>query len=143
MSSTDNTENTRIVLVVQCAQVTDQVCPGCLCEHAFTARTGGFTRYHGMENIRYNAFSCGGCPGRPVLRKLINYKRNLKKRENLSPDVVTVHLSSCITKSNHHGPRCPHIDYIKRQVGETGFRCVEDSRISAKSEEHRQAGRYS
>lgn len=130
------------IVVVQCDQAVHQVCPGFLCEHAFTARTGGFARYPVEAKLRYMAISCGGCPGTAVLRKLINLKRNLKKRENLDSGIAVVHLSTCITRSNHHGPRCPHIDYIKGQVERAGFDCVEDSRISPLAEKRREEGLY-
>lgn len=130
------------VMVVQCARVVDEVCPGFLCEHAFNARTGGFARYPADRRMRFNTMSCGGCPGRAVLRKLTNLKNNLKKREQLGPESVVVHLSTCITRSSHHGPRCPHADYIKGQVARAGFDCVEDSRISNLSEKRRREGIY-
>ncbi len=130
------------VVVVQCDKAVHQVCPGFLCEHAFNARTGGFARYPADQKMRYAAISCGGCPGTAVLRKLINVKHNFKKREQLSHDIAVVHLSTCITRSNHHGPRCPHIDYIKGQVARAGFDCVEDSRISSTAEKRRREGMY-
>ncbi|MCC8190423.1 MAG: CGGC domain-containing protein [Planctomycetes bacterium] len=132
----------RYIVVVQCHAVTRHTCPGFLCEHAFTARTGGFTRYPRDLPLRYLALSCGGCPGQPVLRKLLNLKRNLQKRENLPVECAVVHLSTCITRSNHHGPRCPHADGLHRQVVEAGFQCVEDSRISDLAEKRRREGRY-
>ena len=135
-----------MIVVVQCDQVVHQVvhqvCAGFLCEHAFTARTGGFARYPAEQKLRYTAMSCGGCPGRPVLRKLMNLKHNLKKRESLTPDFAVVHLSTCITRSSHHGPRCPHIDYIKGQVARAGFDCVEDSRLSDLAIRRRAEGMY-
>jgi predicted metal-binding protein len=130
------------VVVVQCDQVVHEVCPGMLCEHAFTARADGFARYPKEQALRYNAISCGGCPGRPTLRKLMNLKNNLKKREGKAADAIIVHLSSCITRENHHGPRCPHIDYIKNQVAEAGLDCVEDSRLSPTAEKRRKEGVY-
>lgn len=142
MSEDEIAAATKIVLVVQCDEVTRKVCPGALCEHAFSARIDGFKRYGGKKDIRYAATSCGGCPGRAALRKLVNFKRNIKKKENLAADDVTVHLSSCMTRTNHHGPRCPHIDYIKYQVEEAGFRWLEDSKLSATAEKRRREGMY-
>lgn len=130
------------VVVVQCDQVVHQVCPGFLCEHAFNARKDGFARYPAEQKLRYAAISCGGCTGRAVLRKLMNLKNNLKKREQIDPSTIIVHLSTCITRASHHGPRCPHIDYIKGQVARAGLDCLEDTRISPNSEKARQAGRY-
>lgn len=133
----------KYVITVQCDQATHQVCPGMLCEHAFTARTGGFAGYPLEQPLRYNAMSCGGCTGRAVLRKLQNLKNNLKKREQIEPEAIVVHLSTCITRASHHGPRCPHIDYIKGQAARAGLDCVEDSRISDAAEKRRAEGWYS
>lgn len=130
------------VLVVQCDQAVRDACPGYHCEWAFGLRTGGFARYPAEQELRYASISCGGCPGTPVLRKLMNLKKALKKREQAGTEGVMVHLSTCITRSNHHGPRCPHIDSIKGQVDRAGFDCVEDSRISDLAEKRRQRGMY-
>lgn len=137
-------ENARLeyVVVVQCARVTHEVCPGFLCEHAFYQRKDAFADYPGDRRLHYLAFSCGGCPGTGTLRKLINVEKNLKKRENLTRDNAVVHLSTCITRSNHHGPRCPHIDCIKGQVERAGFVCREDSRVSPLAEKRRGEGMY-
>lgn len=134
--------NKGYVVVVQCDQVVHEVCPGFLCEHAFNARKDAFARYPAEQKLRYIAISCGGCPGRAVLRKLQNLKTNFKKREQLTPDFAVVHLSSCITRTNHHGPRCPHIEYIKGQVARAGFDCIEDTRLSPYAEKRRQEGIY-
>lgn len=130
------------VIVVQCDQNVHEVCSGFQCEYAFNARKDAFDRYPADRPMRYISMSCGGCPGRGTLRKLINFKKNLKKRENTSHDVAVVHLSTCITRNSHHGPRCPHIDYIKTQVERAGFDCVEDSRISPAAEKRRAEGMY-
>ncbi|MCC8180824.1 MAG: CGGC domain-containing protein [Planctomycetes bacterium] len=131
------------VVVVQCDRVVSHTCAGFQCEWAFNARLDAFANYPKDAQIRYLPMSCGGCPGQATLRKLINLKRGLKKREGAGIDKVMVHLSSCMTRSNHHSPRCPHIDYIKAQVAEAGFDCVEDSRISPSAEKQRAAGKYS
>lgn len=131
------------VVVIQCDQVVNQVCSGFQCESAFNSRQGGFAHYPAERKMRYISMSCGGCPGRATLRKLVNLKKCLKKRDNLDKDIVAVHLSSCIARSNHHGPRCPHADYIREQVKRGGFDClVEDSRISPTAEKRRQTGCY-
>lgn len=138
----ENATTKSYVVVVQCDRVVHEVCPGSLCEHAFNAREDAFARYPADRPVRYNAISCGGCPGTAVLRKLMNLAHNLKKREQTDRSIVVVHLSTCITRSNHHGPRCPHIEYIKGQVARAGFDCVEDSRISPSAEKRRQEGCY-
>ena len=131
-----------LVVVIQCDQVTREVCSGFLCERAFRARTGGFAGYPAKPDIRYLSLSCGGCPGRAVARKLANLRRNLKKHENLDADCVAVHLSSCISRSNRHGPRCPHVGYLKGQAKRSGFACFEDSHISKLAERRRREGSY-
>lgn len=130
------------VIVIQCDQVVHEVCAGFLCEMAFSSRKDAFARYPADRSMRYVSMSCGGCPGRATLRKLINFKNNLKKREQKTPESVVVHLSSCITRTNHHGPRCPHIDYIKKQIEEAGFEWVEDTRLSPTAEKRRAEGIY-
>lgn len=132
----------RYVVVVQCDQVVRHVCSGFQCEHAFNARTDAFSRYPADAKVRFITMSCGGCPGRAAHRKLINLRKNMKKREDLDKDVVMVHLSSCITRSNHHGPRCPHVDYIKEAITRAGLEYVEDSRLSPTSEKRRAQGMY-
>ncbi len=130
------------VAVVQCDQAVNEVCSGFQCEWAFSERLDAFSRYPRDREMRYLSMSCGGCPGRATVRKLMNVKKCLKKREGRDNAHVVVHLSSCITRSSHHGPRCPHIDYIKAQVKRAGFDCVEDSRLSPKATQRRSEGLY-
>ncbi len=131
----------KMVVVVQCDQVVHEVCPGFMCEHAFTKRSDAFQEYP-PENVRYMAISCGGCPGRAVWRKLVNIRNNLKKREQSGTEGVTVHLSTCICRASVHGPRCPHLDYLKAQIERARFAYVEGSRFSKLAEKHRAEGRY-
>ncbi len=131
----------KMVVVIQCDQAVRENCPGYLCSWAFDTRIDAFKDYP-KEGVRYMATTCGGCTGRAVWRKLVNVRNNLKKRDQLTPDAVMVHLSTCITRSSVHGPRCPHIDYIKGQIERAGFDYVEDSRISQLAEKHRAEGRY-
>ncbi|MDR1534042.1 MAG: CGGC domain-containing protein, partial [Planctomycetota bacterium] len=109
------------VVVVQCGEATGKVCSGFLCEHAFNSRLDAFAGYPAEQRIRYNAISCGGCPGRAVLRKLVNLTKNLKKRDGLGMESVVVHLSTCIVRPSHHGPRCPHLEYLREQVARAGL----------------------
>lgn len=129
------------VVVVQCAQAVDAACSGFMCEHAFNRRADAFAAYS-TQGVRYNAMSCGGCPGRPVLRKLVNLRHNLMKREKTGAEKAVVHLSSCIVRASHHGPPCPHLDYIKAQVARAGFDLVEGSRTSRLAEKRRAEGMY-
>jgi predicted metal-binding protein len=137
-----NPNETSYVVVIQCDRAMNQTCAGYQCEWAFSTRKDAFARYPAGEGIRYLSMSCGGCPGRAVTRKLTNVKKGLKKREQRGIDSVAVHLASCITRSSHHGPRCPHIDAIKQQVELAGFSWIEDSRISPTAEKRRAEGLY-
>lgn len=128
------------VVVVQCEQAVGAACSGFMCEHAFSRRADAFAGY--PAGVRYNAMSCGGCPGRPVLRKLMNLKRNLMKREETKAERAVAHLSTCIVRASHHGPPCPHLEYIKAQVARAGFDLVEGSRFSPRAEKLRSEGVY-
>lgn len=130
------------VVVVQCEQATHHVCAGFQCEWAFSSRLDAFARYPADRKVRYLPISCGGCPGRAVTRKLMNLKTGLKKREQRGMESVAVHLSSCITRASHHGPKCPHEDAIKIQVERAGLSWIEDSRISQLAEKRRAEGMY-
>ncbi|MCC8116310.1 MAG: CGGC domain-containing protein [Planctomycetes bacterium] len=132
--------NKKQVVVIQCDGAVHEVCGGFMCEHDFNARLDAFRGY--PEGTRYMSISCGGCPGRATLRKLKNITKNLKKREQREPGDVMVHLSTCITRSSTHGPRCPHIDYIKGQIERAGYDYVEDSRISPIASKRRAEGMY-
>lgn len=135
-------EEKRYVVVVQCDQVVHEVCSGFQCEYAFNERRDAFSVYPADRPMRFLSLSCGGCPGRATLRKLKNFLHNLKRRQNREAGEVVVHLSSCITRSNHHAPRCPHVDYIKAQVERAGLDWVEDSRISPTAAKRRAQGMY-
>jgi predicted metal-binding protein len=103
------------VVVVQCHIVKER-CSGYLCEFAFNERRGGFLDYPENKKIRFLTFTCGGCCGRAVHRKLVNLLQKIKKKENVDKDRIMVHLSSCITSDSYHGPPCPHIDYLKTMI---------------------------
>lgn len=129
------------VVVVQCS-IVKQRCPGYLCEKAYNERTGGFVDYPKDRKYRMIFMECGGCCGRAVHRKLTLLKRTLQKKEGIGLDRIVVQLSSCVSKSNYHGPPCPHLDYIKELVARIGMDLREDTVISAKSEQRRKDGIY-
>ena len=131
----------QFIAVVQCHLV-KQRCSGYQCERAFHHRLGGFQRYPADEPLRSMHLTCGGCCGRPVQRKLSNLLKQIKKREGIQRDQVVVHLSSCITKDNHHGPPCPHLEYLEALIGKLGVDMVRDTTVSAKSEKLRAEGVY-
>jgi len=134
-------EDREYIAIVQCHLV-KQRCSGYFCEKAFHERTGGFARYSRDKAYRTLYLTCGGCCGRPLHRKLSDLVRNIKAKEEVEKGQIVVHLSSCITKDNYHGPACPHIDYLKELIGKLGLDVCEDTSISQKAEERRQAGIY-
>jgi len=65
-----------------------------------------------------------------------------KAREGIEKDQIVVQLSSCITKDSYHGPRCPHLDYLKKLIAKLDLDICEDTTISQKAEAKRKAGIY-
>jgi predicted metal-binding protein len=135
-------ENKDYIVIVQC-DIVMQRCSGYFCEQAFFHRRGGFARYGKEKDIRTVYFSCGGCCGRAVHRKLNNLISCLKRKEEIKRENVVVHLSSCITKDNFHGPRCPHLDYLKIMIEDKlKVDLVEGTNVSKTSEKLREKGVY-
>ena len=131
----------KYIAVIQCHLV-KQRCSGYFCEKAFHERSGSFTAYAGDENLRILYMTCGGCCGRASHRKLANLIRMSKKREGITKDQIVVHLASCITNDNYHGPPCPHLDYLKELIGKLSLDLVEGTNISPKAEARRLEGKY-
>lgn len=129
------------VAVVQC-HIVKQRCSGYFCEKAFHQRTGGFADYPRDKAFRTLYLDCGGCCGRALHRKLAHLKRKLKKDEGVEKERIVVQLSSCITKESHHGPPCPHLDYLKALIARLGLDVREGTQISALSEKRRSEGFY-
>ena len=97
------------IIIVQCDLVM-QRCSGYYCEQALHERTGGFAQYPADKAYRTICMTCGGCCGLPSHRKLSHLLRKLKSKEKKDKQNVVVHLSTCITKDNFHGPPCPHME---------------------------------
>lgn len=129
------------IAIVQCDIVMER-CSGYFCEKALKERTGGFAAYPAGKPLRHLMLTCGGCCGRALQRKLVNLCQQLEKRENVTRDRIAVQLATCITKDNHHGPPCPHLDYLRALISRVGLDVVNDTAISKKSEAKRQAGEY-
>jgi predicted metal-binding protein len=129
------------IAVVQCHLV-KQRCSGYFCEKSFHERSGAFADYAEASVIRTLYLTCGGCSGRALQRKLSHLVRRLGKHEDIHKEQVVVHLSSCITHDSHHGPPCPHLDYLCTLIGRLGLDVVEGTRISELSERRRVAGQY-
>ncbi len=137
-----NLTEKKFVVVVQCHIVKER-CSGYLCEFAFKERTGGFKDYHKEQKLRFISITCGGCCGRAVHRKLSHFIKLAKAKEKIKKEEIIVHLSSCISKDNYHGPPCPHIDYLKTLIcDKLGLKIIEGTKISDFSEKLRKEGKY-
>ncbi len=136
-----NLKDKDYIVIVQC-DIVKQRCPGYLCEKAFNERTGGFSTYSKDKAYRKLNLTCGGGCGRAIHRKLTNLARVIKKKEGIEKNRIVVQLSSCITKDNYHASPCPHLDYIKGLIAKIGLDVCEDTVISGKAQQRRQAGLY-
>ena len=128
-------------IIVTCHIVAER-CAGYFCERALHYREDAFAGYPADRPLRYVMLTCGGCCGRALQRKLIHQAGLLERKEQIGKERIVVHLSSCITRSNHHGPRCPHLDYLKELVRRVNIDLREDTHLSRESCERRAAGHY-
>jgi predicted metal-binding protein len=129
------------IVIVQC-HIVKEHCAGYLCERALHQRTGGFADYPADKAYRMLMMTCGGCCGRALQRKLMNLITKAKQREGIEKEQIIVQFSSCITLDSHHGPVCPHFDYLKTLVERAGLEYREDTNISATAEQRRKDGIY-
>lgn len=129
------------LVIVQCHIVKEQ-CAGYFCELSLHERTGGFAEYPADKQYRMISLTCGGCCGRALQRKLMNLIRQAGKHEKITREQIIVQLSSCITRDNHHGPVCPHLDYLKTLIDRAGLEYREDTKLSELSEKRRREGIY-
>lgn len=132
----------KLLVVVQC-HIVQERCSGFHCEKAFHDRSGGFVKYVNNTDLRMLSLTCGGCCGRALHRKLAHLKKIALKRDDIQPQQITVHFSSCISKDNYHAPPCPHLDYLKQLVERLHLEWVENTWISKTAEKRRQLGIYS
>ena len=130
------------VVVVQC-DIVMQRCSGYGCERSLHHRQGGFGQYPSDRQYRLLTITCSGCCGVATQRKLANLLRRLKKDEGIERDRVVVQLASCITRDNHHSPRCPHVDSIRQIIARLELDCLEDTVINELSAKRRSEGTYS
>ena len=131
---------TKFIVMIQC-DIAKRRCSGAACTNSFYNKEGEFEGYE--DNIRYIAFTCGGCCGKGVTSHLSHLNKMLLAKNNIKKGEVVVHLSSCMTTDNYHYDRCPHIDYIKDIIRKRGFEnVVEGTYISARAEAKREEGKY-
>jgi len=130
------------IAVVQC-HIAMERCSGYFCQKAFNERSGGFSGYPEDRAYRTLYLTCGGCCGMAVHRKLQDLVKMAKSEEKIEKDKIVVHLATCITKESYHGPKCPHLDYLKTMIQEKlGLDLLEDTHISKKAESRRKRGVY-
>jgi predicted metal-binding protein len=127
--------------IVQCDIVMER-CSGFFCEQALTNRTGGLAVYAADRPLRHLMLTCGGCCGRALQRKLANLVSQLEKREGVTRERIAVQFATCITKDSHHGPPCPHLDYLKTLIERLDLEWAEDTHLSDKSQRLRETGVY-
>jgi predicted metal-binding protein len=131
----------KLIAIIQCSIVHER-CSGYYCDRAYVMRTGGFENLDLSDDVRKLSFTCGGCCGRAVHRRLSHLKRKARQTDNIEAHEILVKLSSCMTRDNYHGPPCPHLDYIKELIQKTGISFSCDTAISIKAQEKRAAGVY-
>jgi predicted metal-binding protein len=130
------------VVVVQCDIVMER-CSGYLCEKAYHERDGGFAAYPRDKAYRTLYLTCGGCCGRAIHRKVYDLLAAIKENEGVEKDKIVVHFSSCITKESYHGPKCPHLDYLKDMIEKKlSLDLMDTTAISMTSEKLREKGVY-
>ena len=129
------------IVILQCHIVKER-CSGYSCEKAFNERSGGLSAYLKDRQYRMLNLTCGGCCGRATHRKLSNLVHRIKKDEGIEKDRIVVQLSSWMTRDNYHGSPCPHLDYIKGLMAKLWLDSREDTCISEKAQERREAGLY-
>jgi predicted metal-binding protein len=132
----------KFVVAVQCNIAKDR-CSGYACERNFHERAGAFAAYADSPDARFLSITCGGCCGMRTHRKLNNFLRQARKNENIERADVVVHLASCVSKDNYHGPACPHLDYLKGLISDKlGLQIAEGTVINDTSASRRQSGDY-
>ena len=130
------------VVVVQCDIVMER-CSGYLCEKAYHEREGGFAAYPRDKAYRTLYLTCGGCCGRAIHRKVYDLLAAIKENEGIEKDKILVHFSSCITRESYHGPKCPHLDYLKDMIEKKlSLDLMDTTTISMTSEKLRETGVY-
>lgn len=131
----------KLVAIVQCHLVHER-CPGYFCDKSFVERTGGFEGLEMTPEVRKLSFTCGGCCGRALHRKLVHLKKKAKSADSIAPEEILVKLASCITTDNYHGPACPHLDYLETIVQKAGLTSSRHTNLSKTAEKRREAGIY-
>ncbi|OPJ57248.1 CGGC domain-containing protein [Alkalithermobacter paradoxus] len=132
---------TKYIVIIQC-DIAKRRCSGSACTNSFYQREGEFQRYQDKD-LRYIAFTCGGCCGKAVSSHLSHLNKKLLSKNNIKKEEVVIHLSSCMTTDNYHYDRCPNIEYIKDIIRKRGYEnVIEGTYISARAEAKREEGIY-
>ena len=129
------------IVVVQCHIVMER-CSGFFCERSYSGRTGGFAELPKDASTRIAYLTCGGCCGRGLQRKLFNLLDKAMKKDGIAKEAILVKFATCITKDSHHGPPCPHLEYLKTLVERLDLSISYDTHFSVKSTRLRAEGVY-
>lgn len=130
-----------VVIILQCHIVMER-CGGYFCERAITHREDAFARYPKQQPLRHVMLTCGGCCGRATQRKICNYLNKLKQKEGIDRSRVVVHLATCITQASYHGPKCPHLDYLRELLARLEIEVRDDTHLSKTAVKRRAKGMY-
>lgn len=130
----------KAAVVIQC-DITCRRCSGFACSKAFFGRED-FFQDHPTETLFF-PMTCGGCCGKGLSAKLSHFLHLSKKKLDINPNEVAVHLASCMTTDNRHFERCPHFDYIVSIIRKNKFtNIIEGSYLSQGAEAKRKSGIY-
>ncbi|MFC1479949.1 CGGC domain-containing protein [Candidatus Omnitrophota bacterium] len=134
-------EDKSYVIMLQCDIVMER-CSGYFCEKSLHDREGGFSKYPKDKQLRAIYITCGGCCGRATHRKISHLIKKIEEKEKIAKDKIIIQMASCMTQDNYHGPRCPHLDYIKELINKLDVDYQEDTYICSLSEKKRISGKY-
>ena len=94
--------------VIRCQETAttgEHRCAGWNCFPAIQNKTGYMDEYNSIELVGFD--TCGGCPGKNNVSKIVNIGNDLKKH-----GAETIHLGTCLTMS------CPNKDMFKSALEE-------------------------
>lgn len=133
---------TKFVIIIQCDH-SRKKCSGFACTKSFYDKDGFFKDCNYDDDVKYMAFTCGGCNGAALDKQLEHFTKKLLAKTDLQKDEIAIHLSSCITTENHHHDRCLFINNLKETILNKGYTNLKyGTYMSQRSEEKRKKGIY-
>lgn len=87
--------------------------------------------------------SCDACGEGTLAEQLSHFVRKLQKKTDITPDQVSVHLSSCMVTDNAHHARCPYVVRVRDLITAQGLvHITEGTYVSARAQARRESGIY-